>query len=143
MYETARMKSSTVQLPHDAVRGWRGFLQRFSRRLTDRRFWFVQGLILIATGIHLSFDGLEAYKGVRSPDLFVVLMYAILFVPVVYASLSFGREGAIPTAIWLATLALPSIVFFPPWSRPRGRGGAASNDHLPGGIHRQSSRSRN
>ncbi len=112
MYETARMKSSTAQLSHGAVRGWRGFVQRFSRRLTDRRFWVVQGLILIATGIHLSFDGLEAYKGVRSPDLFVVLMYAILFVPVIYASLSFGREGAIPTAIWLATLALPSIIFF-------------------------------
>ena len=92
--------------------GFREVRSRFRARLRDRRFWAVQGLVLVATGIHLTFDALEAYRGVSSPDLFVVLMYAIFFVPVIYASLNFGREGAIPTAIWTAILALPSIIFF-------------------------------
>ena len=87
-------------------------IRRFRARLRDGRFWVVQGLVIIATGIHLTFDAIEAYRGVRSPDLFVVAMYAIFFVPVIYASLSFGREGAVPTAIWTAILALPSILFF-------------------------------
>ena len=112
MYDRAEIQRDSTRLSQQVSHGLRDFQRRFSSRLTDRRFWIVQGLVLIATGIHLGFDGLEAYRGVRSPDLFVVLMYAILFVPVVYSSLAFGREGAIPTAIWLATLALPSIIFF-------------------------------
>ena len=92
--------------------GLREAVSRFRARLRDRRFWVIQGLVIIATAIHLTFDALEAYRGVSSPDLFVVAMYAIFFVPVIYASLNFGREGAIPTAIWTAILALPSIIFF-------------------------------
>ncbi len=112
MYDLIETQPHPVQRAPRFDQGWRGFLGRLSSRLADRRFWIVQGLVLIATCIHLGFDGLEAYRDVRSPDLFVVLMYAILFVPVIYASVSFGRDGAIPTAICLAALALPSIIFF-------------------------------
>jgi PAS domain S-box-containing protein len=80
--------------------------------LRDRRFWVVQALVLCATAIHLSEDGLEALRGRAAPDLFVVFMYGIFFVPVIYASLNFGRAGAIPTAVWAAILAIPSILFF-------------------------------
>ena len=112
MYDRTEVQRYSSRVTQQSGQVWRGPLRQFPSRLTDRRFWIVQGLILIATSIHLSFDGLEAYRGIRSPDLFVVLMYAILFVPVIYASMSFGREGAVPTAIWLAALALPSIIFF-------------------------------
>ena len=78
----------------------------------DRRFWIVQALVLFATAVHLSEDGLEALHSRQSPDLFVVFMYALLMVPIIYASLNFGRAGAIPTAIWTAMLALPSMIFF-------------------------------
>ena len=112
MHDLAEIHRHSDGFAQQLSSGSHRVLRRFLSHLNDRRFWIVQFLILMASGIHLGFDGLEAYRGVRSPDLFVVLMYAILFVPVIYASLSFGRDGAIPTAIWLATLALPSIVFF-------------------------------
>ncbi|HEU5424628.1 MAG TPA: PAS domain-containing sensor histidine kinase, partial [Nitrolancea sp.] len=62
--------------------------------------------------VHLWEDGTEALRGSRTPDIVIVFMYALFFVPVIYASLNFGRAGAIPTAIWTAILALPSILFF-------------------------------
>lgn len=85
---------------------------RFRRHLHERRFWAVQALVLVATAIHLSFDWWEAVRGHQPSDLFTVVMYAVFFVPVIYASLNFGREGAIPTAVWTAVLASPSIIFF-------------------------------
>lgn len=108
-HSTPQMSGLTHQ---NSDHGLRETMSLFRARLRDRRFWVIQGLVLIATGIHLTFDGLEHYRGVSTPDLFVVLMYAIFFVPVIYASLNFGREGAIPTAIWTAILALPSIIYF-------------------------------
>lgn len=54
--------------------------------LHDRRFWIVQALVLLATAVHLSVDGLEPLRGRAAPDLFIVLMYALFFVPVIYAT---------------------------------------------------------
>jgi len=92
--------------------GLRVWLARFRVHLGERRFWAVQALVVMATAMHLTYDGWEAAHGHEAPDIFVVLMYAIFFVPVIYASLNFGLEGAIPTAVWAAILASPSIIFF-------------------------------
>ncbi len=112
MQDVAQFPPLAEQLEGATPSGIQFHVARFRGRLHDRRFWTVQGLVLIATVIHLSVDALEHYRGVSAPDLFVVMMYAIFFMPVIYASLNFGREGALPTAIWTATLALPSILFF-------------------------------
>ncbi|HET9016579.1 MAG TPA: PAS domain-containing sensor histidine kinase [Thermomicrobiaceae bacterium] len=92
--------------------GARLWLTRFRAHLSDRRFWAVQALVVLATGIHLTYDGYEAVHGRTAPDLFIVLMYAVFFVPVIYASLNFGMEGAVPTAVWAAILATPSIILW-------------------------------
>ncbi len=112
MNDTAYVEPFLERAPKQSSIGLQMSPARFRAHLHDRRFWAVQGLVIVATIIHLSFDALEAYRGVSAPDLFIVLMYAIFFVPIIYASLNFGREGAIPTAIWTAILALPSILFF-------------------------------
>jgi PAS domain S-box-containing protein len=80
--------------------------RRFRPHLSDPRFWIVQGLVVLATAVHW---GVEAFEVLTDHNIgiFIVLMYAVYFVPVIYASLNFGREGAIPTALWAAMLALP------------------------------------
>jgi len=37
---------------------------------------------------------------------------SLYFFPILYASLNFGREGAIPTAVWSAVLAIPNILIW-------------------------------
>ncbi|HUY98976.1 MAG TPA: histidine kinase [Thermomicrobiaceae bacterium] len=83
---------------------------RVDALMRDPRFWAVQALVAVATLTHWTLDALEQTSA-QPADLSVVIMYAVYFVPVIYASLTFGREGAIPTAIWLAVLALPTIIF--------------------------------
>ncbi|HET9016052.1 MAG TPA: histidine kinase [Thermomicrobiaceae bacterium] len=78
--------------------------------MRDPRFWAIQALVVVATLTHVTIDALEL-SGIPAGDLPTVIMYAVYFVPVIYASLTFGREGAIPTALWLAVLALPTIIF--------------------------------
>lgn len=80
--------------------------------LRNPRFWAVQGLVILATAVHWSFELLRGQTDAEIDGLFVVIMYAVYFVPVIYASLNFGREGAIPTAIWVAILGIPSILLW-------------------------------
>lgn len=81
----------------------------FLAQLRDWRFWAVQGLILLATSLHWWLES----SNKRGPgDLHVVLMNVAYLVPVIYASLNFGRAGAIPTAIWNALLAIPNLLLW-------------------------------
>lgn len=81
----------------------------FRDHLRDWRFWVVQGLVLLATSLHW---WLEAFEFHRVNGLYVDVMDVAYLVPVIYASLNFGRAGAIPTAIWSALLATPNILIW-------------------------------
>jgi PAS domain S-box-containing protein len=82
---------------------------QFRVHLHQRPFWIVQGLVMLATAIHWSLEAFESDSRHALTGLFVVTMFAIYLVPVVYASLNFGREGAIPTAVWSGILAVPPL----------------------------------
>jgi signal transduction histidine kinase len=84
-------------------------IERFPLRLRDRRFWITQALVI---GISAAHTGLEATKhlGVL-PDL-ALLPVSTYFIPVVYAALNFGVEGAVPTALWCALLSLPNVILW-------------------------------
>ena len=87
----------------------RTFVRRFRLRLRDRRFWVIQ--ILVIT-ISIGHSLLEATRSLGLlPDLFL-LPVSIYFVPVVYAALNFGVEGAVPTALWSALLVVPNLVLW-------------------------------
>jgi PAS domain S-box-containing protein len=103
----------SARLTTERIISWHSFLPlaghavgRFRARLRDPRFWAVQGLVVLATAIHWGVEVFEVLTD-HNVGIFIVLMYAVYFVPVIYASLNFGRDGAIPTAIWAAFLALP------------------------------------
>jgi two-component system, NarL family, sensor histidine kinase DegS len=97
-------------------RGWarsaprlHGFAARFRIRLHDRRFWIVQALVI---GISAAHSGLEATRHLGLlPDV-ALLPVSTYFIPVVYAALNFGVEGAVPTALWSSVLTIPNLVLW-------------------------------
>jgi two-component system, NarL family, sensor histidine kinase DegS len=85
------------------------FAERFRLRLHEPRFWVVQALVI---GISLGHSLLEStsHLGVL-PDL-TLLPVSTYFIPVVYAALNFGVEGAVPTALWSAVLTVPNLILW-------------------------------
>lgn len=83
-----------------------GPVRRLPQRLRERRFWHVQALVFLATGMHYAIE----VAGYADPDHalhgFAITIYVI---PLLYASLNFGWEGAVMTALWGAFLTSPSI----------------------------------
>jgi PAS domain S-box-containing protein len=79
--------------------------------IRERGFWVVQGLILLATIVHSTTELWDPLQTPSGEHLFVVVMYGLYTLPIVYASLIFGRNGAAPTAIVMALLSLPNILF--------------------------------
>ena len=81
-------------------------IQRFPQRLRERRFWAVQALVLIITALHWELEATEVLGEHEALSFVPVSFY---FIPIVYAGLNFGMEGALPTALWSAALALPNV----------------------------------
>jgi signal transduction histidine kinase len=87
------------------------FLAKFRLRLRDRRFWIVQAMVIAVTAGHF----IAEVTAVRLPERLEPMYFlpaSLYFFPVLYASLNFGKEGALPTAIWSGLLAIPNVVFF-------------------------------
>jgi signal transduction histidine kinase len=81
-------------------------LRRFPDRLHDRRFWQVQLLTAIATLPHYVIE----VSGYANPfETLHGLAITLYVIPLLYAALSFGWEGAILTALWGAALTSPSM----------------------------------
>ncbi|MEX2547623.1 MAG: PAS domain-containing sensor histidine kinase [Chloroflexota bacterium] len=71
-----------------------------------REFWAVQALVVVIAGGHFL---IEATSG----ELHAALAFiptSLFLVPVVYAALSFGIHGSLPTALWSALVTVPNIV---------------------------------
>jgi signal transduction histidine kinase len=84
-------------------------LRQFQARLHDRRFWITQALVL---GISAAHTTLEATRHLHVlPDL-ALLPVSTYFIPVVYAALNFGVEGAVPTALWATFLSVPNVILW-------------------------------
>lgn len=88
---------------------FRRFLARFRVRLRDHRFWIVQALVLAITALHASIEA-DSLSGHHAALYFVPA--SAYLIPVTYAALNFGLEGALPTALWSALLAVPNIVLW-------------------------------
>ncbi|HEY8645710.1 MAG TPA: GAF domain-containing sensor histidine kinase [Gaiellaceae bacterium] len=85
------------------------FLREFRARLRDRRFWIVQALVIGISAAHTALEATQ-HLGVL-PDL-ALLPVSTYFIPVVYAALNFGVEGAVPTALWSALLTVPNLILW-------------------------------
>src|SRR6266540_2781792 len=85
------------------------FLRQFRARLRDPRFWITQALVMAITAAHTTLEATR-HLGVL-PDL-ALLPVSTYFIPVVYAALNFGVEGAVPTALWSALLTVPNLILW-------------------------------
>lgn len=108
---TPQSAETTSRTDGRIVHSVNNWFRLFRKRLRDRRFWIIQALVVLATVVHWAVEllGLATDHNI---GLFIAIMYAVYFIPIIYASLNFGREGAIPTAIWAALLALPPTILW-------------------------------
>src|SRR5664280_2170265 len=81
----------------------------FGERMRDRRFWIVQ---VLAIGISLVDMSLDMTHVLRLNPALYMLPESAYFLPVLYAALNFGIEGALPTSLWCVVLTVPNIVLF-------------------------------
>ena len=77
--------------PPPAVREIREAVARIPERLRHRRFWYVQAMVVVATAAHygIEISGHTAPEGAMHD--FAITLYMI---PLLYAAMSFGWEGA-------------------------------------------------
>lgn len=86
------------------------YLRNAPRRVGDRRFWIIQTLVLGTTALHIVFEssGLSSQLGGTlhhiPPTVFVL--------PIVYASIHFGWEGASLTSLEILVLATPNMTLW-------------------------------
>ena len=82
-----------------------GPLRRFPQRLRERRFWQVQLMVLVATVPHYVIET----AGYTNPfETLHGLTITLYILPLLYAALNYGWEGALLTGLWAAALTSPS-----------------------------------
>jgi PAS domain S-box-containing protein len=83
-------------------------LRSWSPPIRRREFWVVQVLVVsIAVGHAFVESSEELHLG---PASFVPV--SLFLIPVIYAALTFGTRGAVPTALWSAALTMPNVVLW-------------------------------
>jgi PAS domain S-box-containing protein len=99
--------------PRRRLREILGRLAWYRPRLRERRFWYVQALVVGIAGLHIVVEVLGiSSSGAPDVQTLSFVPAALFFIPVVYAALSFGSAGAIPTALWCTLLVLPNLLVF-------------------------------
>jgi signal transduction histidine kinase len=73
--------------------------------IRDRRFWFVQGMVVALAVAHLTVDAVSPPGGVPAG-----IPVALLLLPVSYAALHFGLAGSTSTALWATLLWVPDLL---------------------------------
>jgi signal transduction histidine kinase len=74
--------------------------------LRDRRFWFVQGLVLAIAALHEAADARDLLHPTGIPDFATV---GLFLVPIIYAALNFGMAGSIATAALVTLVTVPDF----------------------------------
>lgn len=82
------------------------WIKQTSPPFRDSRFWIIQFLVLVINISHMLLEDTQFL--VKGSELYL-LSVSLFFIPVVYAALSFGRRGAIPTVAWALLLWFPEI----------------------------------
>ena len=74
--------------------------------LRDRRFWFVQALVLAIAALHETADARDLLRPTGVPDFATV---GLFLVPIIYAALNFGMAGSIATAALVTLVTVPDF----------------------------------
>jgi signal transduction histidine kinase len=82
------------------------WVRRWGVPFGDPRFWVIQALVLAIDVAHTLLEDADLLVG--DSELYL-LSVSVFLIPVVYAGLTFGMRGAVPTALWALVLSLPEI----------------------------------
>ena len=89
-------------------------VRRTPLRFRERRFWYVQALVVLATAPHYAIESSgDAFPTLEDWQL-NSLAISLYILPLLYAALNYSWEGAVLTALWAAILTSPSLWF---WER--------------------------
>jgi signal transduction histidine kinase len=91
---------------HPAPAGRVPWARRAAVPVRDPRFWIIQVLVLAIDVAHTLLEDQELLVG--DSELYL-LSVSVFLIPVVYAGLSFGLRGAIPTTLLALILSIPEI----------------------------------
>ncbi len=95
-----------MSLPARALHDLAVPFRRLPERIRDRRFWHIQLMVVAATAPHYIIEAI----GFTNPfETFHGLAITLYVIPLLYAAITFGWEGAILTAVWGALLTSPSM----------------------------------
>lgn len=83
-----------------------GPIRRVPQRVRERHFWEVQALVLVATAPHYVIEVLGYTNPFETTHGLAISLYIL---PLLWAALVYGWEGAILTGIWGAALTSPSL----------------------------------
>lgn len=98
--------ASRARSPAKVVNRAVGTLALIPQRVRERRFWIIQALVCAAVSSHYIVE----FTGVTEPfETLHGISITLYIVPMLYASLAYGWEGAVLTALWGALLTTPSM----------------------------------
>ena len=92
--------------PQDRLTASLRMIGRFPQRIRERRFWEVQFLLIAAASPHYILEILGHRNPAETAHDLAITLYIL---PLLYAALAYGWEGAVFTGIWSAALTSPSI----------------------------------
>lgn len=81
-------------------------------RIHEREFWITQAGVLGVTAIHVIAEMWTSQLTEQIPSALHHIPVVMYLVPIAYASLKFGTEGAVLTGIWSALLTLPNLLIW-------------------------------
>lgn len=83
----------------------------------DPRFWIIQALIL---GIDLGHAALEDRGVLVASSSLYLPVSSLVLIPLVYAAVTYGLRGAVPTSLWVLLLTAPELIEFHTWRTSQG-----------------------
>ncbi len=84
-------------------------LLRLPSRLRDRRFWEIQLLVLVAAAPHYAIELSGFNRPLETLDGLTITLNVI---PLLYAAINFGWEGAFLTGLMISALTSPGMVLW-------------------------------
>ena len=100
------VQAPTAAQPWPWRQGPAAVLASLRRRWYEARFWVIQAMILAVTVVHYAVETIPVDDSISTIHHIPVILYLI---PVVYASLYYGWEGGVLTAMWSGLLTVPSM----------------------------------
>lgn len=87
-------------------------IRHLPQRVHERQFWITQAFVLGVTAAHILAEMWAGQADLDVPSALHHIPVILYLVPISYASLQFGTEGAVLTGLWSAALTVPNLLIW-------------------------------